>query len=128
MALSKYEVVTLFWSSTSWNNIDKIKKEVESMLEEFWWKVLYRDDIGYLEESIISWNPYYYSLFTELEWVTIKDLKRKLSIIEGVDRVKIFKMKDNQKFLKFKEIEKELKDIDFSDISKNGIFHEIESK
>lgn len=128
MALSKYEVVTLFWSSTSWDNIDKIKKEVESMLEEFWWKVLDRDDIGYLEESIISWNPYYYSLFTELEWSTIKDLKRKLSIIEGVDRVKVFKMKDSQKFLKFKEIEKELKDIDFSDISKNGIFHEIESK
>lgn len=128
MALSKYEVVTLFWSSTSWDNIDKLKKAVESMLEEFWWKVLDKDDIGYLEESIISWNPYYYSLFTELEWDTIKDLKRKLSIIEGVDRVKVFKMKDTQKFLKFKEIEKELKDIDFSDISKNGIFHEIESK
>ena len=128
MTLLKYEIVVLFKSSTSWTNIDELKKKFESVILQFWWKILEIDDIGYIKDCTINWNPYYYSLYTNLEWTTIKDLKRKLSIIWNIDRINIFKMKDSQKFLKFKEIEKKLIDIDFSNIWKNNIFDEIDKK
>jgi len=128
MALAKYEVVALFDAANSQEVIENTKKEVESMIESFWWKILDRDDIGYMEtlyEIGSSNNPYFYSLYTELEGETIKEFKRKLGIIWPVVRYKVFRMQDNQKFLKFKEIEKELAEIDFSDLSKSWVFNEI---
>jgi len=130
MALAKYEVVVLFNAANSQETIDNTKKEVESMIESFGWKIIDRDDIGYLEtlyEIGSSNNPYFYSLYTELEGETIKEFKRKLGIIWPVVRYKVLRMQDNQKFLKFKEIEKELANIDFSDLSKSGVFNEIKS-
>jgi ribosomal protein S6 len=122
MALSKYEVIVLFDAANSQETIDNTKKEVESLIESFGGKILDRDDIGHLEtlyEIGSSNNPYFYSLYTELEGDTIKELKRRLGIIGPVVRYKIFKMKDNQKFLKFKEIEKELANVDFADLTKS---------
>jgi len=131
MALAKYEVVVLFDASNAQDKIDETKKEVESLIESFGWKVLDRDDIGYLEtlyEIGSSNNPYFYSLYTELEGETIKEFKRKLGIIWPVVRYKVLRMDDDQKFLKFKEIEKELANIDFSNLSKSGVFNEINAK
>ena len=131
MSLAKYEVVVLFDASNAQDKIDETKKEVESLIESFSGKVLDRDDIGYLEtlyEIGSSSNPYFYSLYTELEWETIKEFKRKLGIIWPVVRYKVFRMQDEQKFLKFKEIEKELANIDFSNLSKSGVFNEINAK
>ena len=128
MALAKYEVVVLFDASNSQEKIDSAKKEVESLIEQFGGKILEKDDIGYLEtlyEIGSSSNPYFYSLYTELEGETIKEFKRKLGIIGPVVRYKVFRMADNQKFLKFKEIEKELADIDFANLTKSGVFNEI---
>ena len=128
MALAKYEVVVLFDASNSQEKIDSAKKEVESLIEQFAGKVLEKDDIGYLEtlyEIGSSSNPYFYSLYTELEGETIKEFKRKLGIIGPVVRYKVFRMADNQKFLKFKEIEKELANIDFANLTKSGVFNEI---
>jgi len=130
MALGKYEVVVLFNATNSQETIDNAKKEVESLVESFGWKVLDKDDIGYLEtlhEIGSSNNPYFYSLYTELEGETIKEFKRKLGIIWPVVRYKVLKMQNGQKFLKFKEIEKELANIDFSDISRSGVFNEMKS-
>lgn len=131
MALAKYEVVALFDAANSQEVIENTKKEVESMIESFWWKILDRDDIGYMEtlyEIGSSNNPYFYSLYTELEGETIKEFKRKLGIIWPVVRYKVLRMQDKQKFLKFKEIEKELANIDFSDLTKSGVFNEINAK
>jgi ribosomal protein S6 len=128
MALSKYEVIVLFDAANSQETIDNTKKEVESLIESFGGKILDRDDIGHLEtlyEIGSSNNPYFYSLYTELEGDTIKELKRRLGIIGPVVRYKIFKMKDNQKFLKFKEIEKELANVDFADLTKSWVFNEM---
>ena len=131
MALSKYEVVVLFDSANSQEKIDSAKKEVETLIDSFGWKVLDKDDIWYLEtlyEIGSSNNPYFYSLYTELEGDTIKEFKRKLGIIWPVVRYKVLRMQDKQKFLKFKEIEKELANIDFSDLTKSGVFNEINAK
>lgn len=130
MALSKYEVVVLFDSSNSQDKIDSAKKEVESLIESFGGKVLDRDDIGYLDVLYkigSSSNPYFYSIFVELDGENNKQLKRKLWIVPTLVRYKVLKMSNNQRFLKFKDIEKELWNIDFSDISKAGIFNEIKS-
>lgn len=130
MALSKYEVVVLFDAANSQDKIDSAKKEVETLIENFWGKVLDKDDIGYLETLYkigSSSNPYFYSLFVELDGEKNKEFKRKLSIVPTVVRYKVLKMKDNQKFLKFKDLEKELVNIDFSNISKSGIFNEMRS-
>jgi len=128
MALGKYEVVVLIDAANPSEKIDEIKKSVENLISEFWGKVLDRDDIGYMEtlyEIGSSNNPYFYSLYTELEWTTIKDFKRKLGIVPGVVRYKVFKMKPNQKFLKMKDIAKELEQLDISNLIKSGIFNEI---
>ena len=128
MALGKYEVVVLFDASNSSEAIENAKKEVESLIETFGGKVIDRDDIGHLETVYEIWsssNPYFYSLYTELEGETIKEFKRKLGIVPAVVRYKVFKMKDNQKFLKFKEIEKELANVDFADLTKSGVFNEM---
>ena len=84
MALAKYEVVVLFDAANAQDKIEETKKEVESLIGTFGGKVLDRDDIGYLEtlyEIGSSNNPYFYSLYTELEGETIKEFKRKLGII-----------------------------------------------
>jgi len=131
MALNKYEVVVLLDAANSQDKIDTTKKEVETLIESFGWKILDRDDIWYLEtlyEIGSSNNPYFYSLYTELEGDTIKEFKRKLGIIWPVVRYKVLRMQDKQKFLKFKEIEKELANIDFSDLTKSGVFNEINAK
>jgi len=131
MALAKYEVVVLFDAANAQDKIDDTKKEVESLIESFWGKIIDRDDIGYLEtlfEIGSSNNPYFYSLYTELEGTTIKEFKRKLWIVWPVVRYKVLRMDDNQKFLKFKEIEKELANIDFSNLAKSGVFNEINTK
>jgi len=130
MALWKYEVVVLFDAANAQDKIDETKKEVETLISDFWWKILDRDDIWYMDAVYQIWsssNPYYYSLYTELEWDSMKEFKRKLGIFWPVVRYKVFKMKDNQKFLKFKEMEKELENIDFSDLSKPWIFNEIKA-
>ncbi len=130
MALSKYEVVVLFDASNSQEKIDSAKKEVESLIGKFDGKVLDRDDIGHLETLYnigSSSNPYFYSILVEINGENNKELKRKLGITPTVVRTKVLRMNDNQKFLKFKDIEKELWNIDFSDISKSGIFNEIKS-
>ena len=129
MALGKYEVVVLIDAANPADKIEEIKKSVENLISEFGGKVLDRDDIGYMEtlyEIGSSNNPYFYSLYTELEWTTIKDFKRKLGIIPGVVRYKVFKMKPNQKFLKMKEIAKEIEQLDISGLLKSGIFNEID--
>ena len=131
MALAKYEVVVLFDAANAQDKIEETKKEVESLIETFGWKVLDRDDIGYLEtlyEIGSSNNPYFYSLYTELEGETIKEFKRKLGIIWPVVRYKVLRMDEDKKFLKFKEIEKELANIDFSNLAKSGMFNEITTK
>jgi len=131
MALAKYELVVLIDAANSSEQIENVKKNVETLISDFWGKVLDRDDIGHLEtmyEIGSSNNPYFYSLFVELEGDTIKEFKRKLWIINGVVRYKVFKMKANQKFLKFKELEKELEKIDFTDLTKSWIFNEISAK
>lgn len=128
MALSKYEIVVLFDASNTQDVIDAAKVEVESLINSFWGKVLEKDDIGFLNTLYNIWsssNPYFYSLYTELDGTKNKEFKRKMSIVKSVVRLKVLKMKDNQKFLKFKEIENELKNIDFSDITKCWIFNEI---
>jgi ribosomal protein S6 len=128
MALGKYEVVVLIDAANSQEKIDSIKKSVEELIEKFGGKVLDKDDIGYLEtlyEIGSSNNPYFYSLYTDLEGTTIKDFKRQLGILPGVVRYKVFKMKPNQKFLKLKDIEKEIEKIDFTGLTKSGIFNEI---
>ena len=82
MALAKYEVVVLFDASNSQDKVDATKKEVESLIEQFAGKVLEKDDIGHLETLYqigSSSNPYFYSLYTELEGTTIKEFKRKWS-------------------------------------------------
>jgi len=130
MVLLKYEVVVLFDSANSQEKIDLAKKEVESLVESFGGKVLEKDDIGYMETLYnigSSSNPYFYSILVELNGEQNKEFKRKLSIVPIVVRYKLFKMKKNQKFLIFKDIEKQLSNIDFSDISKSGIFNEIKS-
>lgn len=130
MAFSKYEVVVLFDASNSQDKIDSTKKEVESLIDVFGGKVLDKDDIGYLKTLYnigSSSNPYFYSLLVELDGEKNKELRRKLAIISTVVRVKILRMGNNQKFLKFKDIEKELWNIDFSNISKSGVFNEIKS-
>jgi len=130
MALLKYEVVVLFDSANPQEKIDSAKKEVDSLVESFGGKVLDRDDIGYLETLYkigSSSNPYFYSILVELDGEQNKELKRKLSIMSTVVRYKILKMGNNQKFLKFKDLEKELWNVDFSNVSKSGIFHEIKS-
>jgi len=43
-----------------------------------------------------------------------------------VVRYKVFKMKPNQKFLKMKEIAKEIEQLDISGLLKSGIFNEID--
>ena len=131
MALAKYELVVLINAANSSEQIENVKKNVEELISDFWGKVLDRDDIGHLEtmyEIGSSNNPYFYSLFVELEGDTMKEFKRKLWIISGVVRYKVFKMKANQKFLKFKELEKELEKIDFTDLTKSWIFNEISTK
>ena len=128
MALGKYEVVVLIDAANPQEKIDSIKKSVEELIEKFGGKVLDKDDIGYLEtlyEIGSSNNPYFYSLYTDLEGTTIKDFKRQLGILPGVVRYKVFKMKPNQKFLKLKDIEKEIEKIDFTGLTKSGIFNEI---
>jgi len=128
MALGKYEVVVLIDAANSSDKIEEIKKAVENLISEFGGKVLDKDDIGYMEtfyEIGSSNNPYFYSLYTDLEWTTIKDFKRKLSIIPGVVRYKVFKMKPNQKFLKMAELTKELEQLDISNLVKSGIFNEM---
>jgi ribosomal protein S6 len=128
MALGKYEVVVLIDAANPQEKIDSIKKSVEELIEKFGGKVLDKDDIGYLEtlyEIGSSNNPYFYSLYTDLEGTTIKDFKRQLGILLGVVRYKVFKMKPNQKFLKLKDIEKEIEKIDFTGLTKSGIFNEI---
>ena len=128
MALGKYEVVVLIDAANPQEKIDSIKKSVEELIEKFGGKVLEKDDIGYLEtlyEIGSSNNPYFYSLYTDLEGTTIKDFKRQLGILLGVVRYKVFKMKPNQKFLKLKDIEKEIEKIDFTGLTKSGIFNEI---
>jgi len=130
MALSKYEVVVLFDSANSQEKIDSAKKEVETLIDSFGWKVLDKDDIWYLEtlyEIGSSNNPYFYSLYTELDWSTIKEFKRKLGIIWPVVRYKVLKMKENHKFLKFKDVEKELANLDFSALTRSGVFNEMNS-
>jgi len=70
MALGKYEVVVLIDATNPADKIEEIKKSVENLISEFGGKVLDRDDIGYLEtlyEIGSSNNPYFYSLYTELE-------------------------------------------------------------
>jgi ribosomal protein S6 len=128
MALGKYEVVVLIDAANPQEKINSIKKSVEELIEKFGGKVLDKDDIGYLEtlyEIGSSNNPYFYSLYTDLEGTTIKDFKRQLGILPGVVRYKVFKMKPNQKFLKLKDIEKEIEKIDFTGLTKSGIFNEI---
>lgn len=130
MTLSKYEIVVLFDAANSQENIDLGKKEVEALIEQLWGKILDRDDIAYLETLYEIWssnNPYFYSLLVEIDWTKNKELKRKIWIIKSVVRNKVLKMTDNQKFLKFKDIEKELQNIDFSDLDKSWIFNEIRS-
>jgi len=130
MAFGKYEIVVLFDSTNSKDKINDTKKEIENLITNFKWKILDIDDIWYMEalyEIGSSSNPYYYSLYVEFLWENIKEFKRKLWIVGPVVRYKVFKMKDNQKFLKFKEVEKELENIDFSDLSKPGIFNEIKA-
>lgn len=130
MALSKYEIVVLFDASNSQENIENGKKEVETLIEQAWGKILDRDDIAYLETLYDIWtssNPYFYSLLVEMDWKNNKELKRKIWIVKSVVRNKVLRMEPNQKFLKFKEIEKELKNIDFSDLYKSWIFNEIKS-
>jgi len=130
MAFGKYEIVVLFDSTNSKDKINDTKKEIEKLITNFKWKILDIDDIWYMEalyEIGSSSNPYYYSLYVEFLWENIKEFKRKLWIVGPVVRYKVFKMKDNQKFLKFKEVEKELENIDFSDLSKPGIFNEIKA-
>ena len=128
MALGKYEVVVLFDASNSQENIETAKKTVEELISKFGWKVLDVDDIGYLETDFeigSSNNPYFYSLYVELDWKQIKELKRQLGIVPAVVRYKVFKMKPNQKFLKLKDMEKEIEKIDFTGLTKSGIFNEI---
>ncbi len=128
MALGKYEVVVLFDAANSQDKIDAAKKAVEELIEKFGGKVIEKDDIGHLEtlyEIGSSNNPYFYSLYTELEGETIKEFKRQLGILPAVVRYKVFKMKPNQKFLKLKDIEKEIEAIDFTGLTKSGIFNEI---
>lgn len=130
MALSKYEVVVLFDAANSQEKIDSAKKDVENLIEGFGGKVLDRDDIGYLDTLYkigSSSNPYFYSIFVELDGEKNKELKRKLSIVPTLVRYKVLAINNGKKFLKFKELEKELWNIDFSDISKLGIFNEIKS-
>jgi len=130
MALLKYEVVVLFDATNSQEKIDSAKKEVDSLIENFGGKVLERDDIGYLETLYkigSSLNPYFYSILVELDGEQNKEFKRKLGIMSTVVRYKVLKMSNNQKFLKFKDLEKELWNVDFSNVSKSGIFHEIKS-
>jgi ribosomal protein S6 len=128
MALGKYEVVVLFDAANSQDKIDAAKKAVEELIGKFGGKVIEKDDIGHLEtlyEIGSSNNPYFYSLYTELEGETIKEFKRQLGILPAVVRYKVFKMKPNQKFLKLKDIEKEIEAIDFTGLTKSGIFNEI---
>jgi len=111
MALLKYEVVVLFDATNSQEKIDSAKKEVDSLIENFGGKVLERDDIGYLETLYkigSSLNPYFYSILVELDGEQNKEFKRKLGIMSTVVRYKVLKMSNNQKFLKFKDLEKEL--------------------
>ena len=129
MALGKYEVVVLIDAANPADKIDEIKKSVENLITEFGGKILDKDDIWHMETLYEIWssnNPYFYSLYTELEGETIKEFKRKLGIIPGVVRYKIFKMKPNQKFLKMKDITKELEQLDMSNLIKSGIFNEID--
>ena len=128
MALGKYEVVVLFDASNSQENIEAAKKTVDELINKFGWKVLDVDDIGYLETLFEIWssnNPYFYSLYVELDGEQIKELKRQLGIVPAVVRYKVFKMKPNQKFLKLKDMEKEIEKIDFTGLTKSGIFNEI---
>ena len=128
MPLGKYEVVVLFDASNSKEEIESAKKNVEELIKKFGWKVLDIDDIGYLEtlfEIGSTNNPYFYSLYVELEGEQIKEFNRQLAIIPAVVRYKIFKMKPNQKFLKLKDIEKEIEKIDIGELTKSGVFNEM---
>jgi len=128
MALWKYELVVLIDSSVSKENVEKIKKDVDWLVDKLWWKVLDIDDIWYLDvvyEIGSSSNPYFYSVYLELDWAVINDFKRQLSLFNWVVRYKIFKMKPNQRFLKLKDIEKEIESIDFAWLTKSWIFNEI---
>lgn len=128
MLLGRYEVVVLFDASNSKEEIESAKKNVEELIKKFGWKVLDIDDIGYLEtlfEIGSTNNPYFYSLYVELEGEQIKEFNRQLAIIPAVVRYKIFKMKPNQKFLKLKDIEKEIEKIDIGQLTKSGIFNEM---
>lgn len=128
MPLGKYEVVVLFDASNSKEEIESAKKNVEELIKKFGWKILDIDDIGYLEtlfEIGSTNNPYFYSLYVELEGEQIKEFNRQLAIIPAVVRYKIFKMKPNQKFLKLKDIEKEIEKIDIGELTKSGVFNEM---
>ena len=128
MPLAKYEVVVLFDASNSKEEIESAKKNVEELIKKFGWKILDIDDIGYLEtlfEIGSTNNPYFYSLYVELEGEQIKEFNRQLAIIPAVVRYKIFKMKPNQKFLKLKDIEKEIEKIDIGELTKSGVFNEM---
>ena len=128
MPLGKYEVVVLFDASNSKEEIESAKKNVEELIKKFGWKILDIDDIGYLEtlfEIGSTNNPYFYSLYVELEGEQIKEFNRQLAIMPAVVRYKIFKMKPNQKFLKLKDIEKEIEKIDIGELTKSGVFNEM---
>ena len=125
---NKYEVVVLIDSSNSEKEIDNIKKDVDNLILSYSWKILGKDDIWYVKALFKIWsstNPYFYSLYVELEPNVISDLKKKLWIMRTVVRSRLFRMKNSQKFLKFNEIDKELKDIDFAELTKSWIFNEM---
>lgn len=100
----KYELVILVDQGMSKADIDTTISWVEKML---WNSILEKDDIWLLDlQSKINWNSrsYFVSYYLNLESSKLVELKNDLSLTKWIVRFFFYKMWNNEKFLKFKEV------------------------
>ena len=109
--MGKYELVVLFDSAVSKNDLEANIKKVEDLL---WKSILEKDDIGLLDLAYKikkRERAYFISYLLEFDWKKIIWLKDEFVIMPWMMRYFFYVMKPTQTFLKFKEVnQKEIKE------------------
>lgn len=106
--MSRYEFVWLIDPNLPSEKIEQEKKDLQEMFKD---SLIDVDDIGILElEYPIKKREraYFLSLCLNLDSKDIKWLEEKIALDSNLLRFFFYRMKDNEKFLKFKEVNKQL--------------------
>lgn len=108
--MNRYELVAIIDPRMQKDDIVSTISEIESIIGNL---IIDKDDIWMLDLSYpIKWNDraYFLSLFIEGDNDLLKKIDEKLRLMKSVIRFHIYAMRQNDKFLKYAEVNKQFEE------------------